>query len=163
MAGQVGEGLGGGASRRGGRGRDVTQGLRARENGGGVAALGGGGFVAAEDGREFGDGVQAGAGLGQTGALNLKGFEIGEGPLDGGIAGPREQIEGRAAGHPGERSEVKALLDKDLQQAGVLGDEGGGLIRTGGDHMGNVRSLSGLSRALFGGAGIGHQSRPMPE
>jgi hypothetical protein len=45
-----------------------------------------------------------------------------------------------------------------LQQAGVLRGEGGGLIRTGGDHMGNVRSLSGLSRALFGGAGIGHQA-----
>lgn len=100
LAGQIGQRLGDGAGRRGGRGsggqrrRDRAKGLRAGENGGGVATIGGRGFVAAEDGREFGDGLQAGAGLGQTGTLDLKGLEIGEGLLDGGIAGPREQIEG---------------------------------------------------------------------
>lgn len=124
--------------------------LRAGEDGRGVATLGGGSLIAAENGREFGDGLQAGARLGQAGALELEGLEFGEGLLNGGIARPREQIEGRAAGDPGKRREVKALLDKDLQQAGMLGGEGGGLNRTGGDHMKNVRYRSGLSRALFG-------------
>lgn len=90
-----------------------------------MAAVGGGGIVAAEDRGELGYGVQAGAGVGESRALGVQGFEVGQGFLDGGVAIPREQVEGLAAGDACECGEIKAVLDKDLQQVGVLGREGG--------------------------------------
>lgn len=78
--------------------------------------------------------------------------------LDGGVAIPREQVEGLAAGDACKRGEVKALLNKDLQQVGVLGAEGGWWFRAREGHAENVRYEWWMSRKMFGLACIGHQA-----